>query len=161
MFYLDGLFVSQSNGVALDPPLVLCYWGGWVHTVGPGPPPPPPLLLWGLGEKECGCEKKKVHIWGYSRRGQWISVITGEPRVIVSHTHTDTHTTIHTFPAICLLLLSHTHSPRPNTSDTMHIKTDAPGFPWQEQTALKVEIGKNSSQCLLILTDKSINICFF
>lgn len=45
MFYLDGLFVSQSNGAPPDP--LLCF------AIGAGvllrPPP-------GLGVKECGCK---------------------------------------------------------------------------------------------------------
>lgn len=41
MFYLDGLFVSQSNGVLLDP--LLCF------AIGAG-------VLLGLGAKECNCK---------------------------------------------------------------------------------------------------------
>lgn len=46
MFYLDGLFVSQSNGVPPDP--LLCFAVGAGGSAA-GPPP-------GLGVKECGCK---------------------------------------------------------------------------------------------------------
>lgn len=88
MFYLDGLFVSQNNVVPPDP--LPCFASG----AGVLPRPPP-----GLGVKECGC---KMYL-GYSRRGQRISVIAGEPQGIVSRANTHTHAriTIHTFPPIC------------------------------------------------------------
>lgn len=89
MFYLDGLFVSWSNGVALDPPPVFSHRGERAAS-------PPP----GLRVKECGC---KMRVWGGTAGEGSESVWSLEGLGVLSQTqiHTKTHITIHTFPPIC------------------------------------------------------------